>query len=187
MNGRRGTRGLGGRFLIVGLMVGLVSAVPVEAQRGTGRRGGGMQNRAELEQRVRAQMGRMMQQRLGLTEDQAAELSEVVGSFDERRAELARAELAARRRVEALVLEGGEDDSEARELLTRMADLRQQEAAIFAEEQHALLEVLSPLQVLEMHGLREQIGQRIRALRGGRDDSAGSRRGRGRGGERRER
>ena len=174
----------GGRLLLVGLMAGLVLAGPLEAQRGTGRRGGGMQDRDALEQRVRAMMGRMMQQRLGLTEDQSAQLSEVVGAFDERRAELALAELAARRRVEALVLEGGEDDTEARELLARMAGLRQQEAAIFAEEQDALLEILSPVQVLQMHGMREQIGERIRALRGDRGETRGGRR---RGGGSRER
>jgi Spy/CpxP family protein refolding chaperone len=153
--------------LLAGIVLGLVAAAPVEAQRGSsGRRGGGEQDRAELEQRVRMQMGRMMERRLGLTQEQATALSDVVQGFDERRREMRRSEQAARRRVEALLLEGGEDDTEARELLARMADLRQQEAALFAEEQEALLDVITPIQVLQMQALREQIGQRIRALRG---------------------
>ena len=50
---------LGGRLLLVALAASLVVAAPVEAQRGSGRRGRGDQDRAELEQRIRAQMGRM--------------------------------------------------------------------------------------------------------------------------------
>ena len=55
------------------------------------------------------------------------------------------------------MLEGGSDDGEATELLTRMTDLRAQEAELFAAEQAALLEVLSPIQVLQMQSFREQI------------------------------
>ena len=98
------------------------------------------------------------------------------------RRDLARQEQATRRRVEALTLEGSSDDEEAMELLTRMADLRAEEAALFQAEQERLLEVLSPFQVLEFHSLREQLGERIRSLRrgqggrrgpgGGEDDSA---------------
>jgi len=124
------------------------------------------------------QMGRMMERRLGLTRDQATALSDVVQGFEERRREMRRSEQAARRRVEALLLEGGEDEAEARALLARMADLRQQEAALFAEEQEALLGVITPVQVLQMQDLREQIGQRIRALRGrGGGEGRGQRRG----------
>jgi hypothetical protein len=59
-----------------------------------------------------------------------------------------------------------------------MVDLRAREAQLFAEEQEALRAVLTPVQILELHALRAQIGQRIRALRGGRDGRS-ERRGRG--------
>lgn len=154
----------------------MLVAGPLEAQRGPAGRRGGAQNREQLEQRVRAQMGRMMQQRLGLSEEQAEQLSEVVQSFREEQRGLFRAEQATRRRVEALLLEGGSDD-EALELLTRMADLRAQEAELRAAEQAALLEVLSPILLLEMQSIRDDFGRRIRALGRGRGDpSSGSRR-----------
>ena len=161
------------------LTAALVLAAPVEAQRGPQGHRGGARNREQLEQRVRAQMGRMMQERLDLTEEEAEQLSEVVQGFQVQRRELFRLEQATRRRVEAFMLEGGSDEEEAIELLTRMVDLRAQEVELLAVEQAALLEVLSPIQVLQMQSFREQIGQRIRALGGARGDQPGGRRRRG--------
>jgi hypothetical protein len=51
--------------------------------------------------------------------------------------------------------------------MERMAELRLQEAELFRAEQEALLEVLTPTQVLGLQALRQELGQRIRALRGG--------------------
>jgi Spy/CpxP family protein refolding chaperone len=156
-----------------------IAALPALAQqRGDpGRRG--PEAREQLEQRIRAQMGRMMRERLDLTEQQAEVLAQVVQGFDERRRELFREEQATRRRVGELLDEREPDEAEAAALVARMAELRRSEAQLFTEEQQALSEVLSPMQVLELHELREQIGRRIRALRGGRDDEPGRRRGRG--------
>lgn len=149
------------------LLASLMAAQPVDAQRF--RRGGTAQNRAELEERVRARTARLIQQRLGLDEQQADSLSAVVAGFDARRRELARQELAVRRRVEALMLEGGEDQTEARALLERMAELRTEEAGLFRDEQARLLQVLTPVQVLQLQALRADLGRRIRALRGRRE------------------
>lgn len=135
---------------------------PADAQR----RGGDPADRARIEQRIRAQMARMMQERLGLDEEQATRLSEVAESFESRRRELARQEFETRRRVEAL-LESGGDEAEARALLELQVALRSQEAELFREEQEALLEVLTATQLLELQDLRQDLGRRIRALRGG--------------------
>jgi len=156
--------------LIGGLAVAVLVAAPLEAQRGPpGRRGQG-QNRAQMEQRIRARMGQMIQERLGLAEEQSARLGEAVQDFDAQRRELAGWGQATRRRVEALMLEGGEDEAEARELLARLAEIKVREAELFQAEQTRLLEVLSPVQVLQFQTMREQIGQRIRALRRGREE-----------------
>jgi len=168
MNRRRGGRWAAAMWTL-GVCVALASPPPAEGQRTPPRPGDGRgPDREMLEQRVRAQMGRMMRQRLGLNEEEAARLSEVVQDFDGRRRELLRLEQATRRRVEALLLEGGEDAAEGRELLERMSDLRVREAELFREEQEALLDVLTPVQVLELQTLRQELGQRIRTLRGGR-------------------
>jgi Spy/CpxP family protein refolding chaperone len=135
-------------------------------------------NRAQIEQRIRAQMGRMMQERLGLNAEEAARLSDVVQQFDGRRRELADREQDVRRRAEEITRSGG-DASGARELLQQQADLRMEEAQLFGEEQRALLDVLTPAQVLELQDLRQDIGRRIRALRNPRGDAQDGPRGPG--------
>lgn len=173
----------GPRALLLGMLSGaLLLGAPLDAQRGPDGRRGLSQDRARLEQRIRSQMARMMRDQLDLTDDQAGELSALSQTFDGLRRELARSEQATRRRVEALMLEGGEDEEEARELLSRMSELRDREAALFREEQDELLGILTPVQVLKMQNMREQIGRRIRALRGGRGNDMGSPRRRGGGG-----
>lgn len=146
---------------LVALLATLVVPGRAQAQRGRGE----PPDRAALEQRIRAQMGRMMQERLGLSDEQAARLSEVVQSFDGRRRDLAQREQDTRRRVAALT-EANDDDAEARSLLELQAQLRMEEAQVFGAEQEALLQVLTPRQVLELQDLREDLGRRIRALRG---------------------
>lgn len=136
-------------------------------------------DRQELERRFRAQMARLVQERLGLDDAGAAALREVTDRFDGRRRELGRAEFQTRRRVEALVEQGSGDAEEARALVERLVELRAQESALFAEEQAALLEVLTPVQVLQLHELREELGRRIRALRSRGDDRGRRRGGRG--------
>lgn len=143
----------------------LLLTVPLSAQDRRDRRPG-PQDREAMEQRVRAQMARMIRDELGLTEAEYEPVGQVMGRFHEERRSLARSEQATRRRVEALLLEGGEDTEEARELLAHLVELREEEAAIFRREQEALLEVLSPAQVLELHAVRERIIRRIRSFRG---------------------
>jgi len=127
----------------------------------------GPPDRTELERRVRARFGEIVKERLGLTDEQAQKLGETVQGFQQDRMRLFREEQAVRRRVEALVLEGGDDSAEARQLLQRMQELRAEEAALSEREQGKLLEFLTPLQVLRFQALREEMGQRIRRLRGG--------------------
>lgn len=132
-------------------------------------------NRQELEQRLRTQMTRIIQERLELTDEESERLSQVMEHFQEERRTLARSEQATRRRVEEVTAEEG-DDAEARELLDRLVELRAEESRLFQAEQEALLDVLTPTQVLRLHALREQMGRRIRALRGRRPGGDAARR-----------
>lgn len=160
------------------LAVGLWALVPASTSAQQGAPGRGDVDRTQLEERIRLQLARVTRERLGLDEAEAARLSEVVRSFDGRRRELLAEEQATRRRVEALLAAGSTDQSDARELLTRMSELRRQEADLFREEQDALLQVLTPVQLLTLQELRQDFGRRIRAL----DDGRGGRPGVGRGG-----
>jgi Spy/CpxP family protein refolding chaperone len=169
-----------GRRLGVGsvmiLAAGLVVTAPVDAQRPQDGRRGRFQDREQLEQRIRAQMGRLMRERLGLSDEDAVALGEVVESFEGRRREIYRLEQETRREVDALREDPAPEQEAAAALLDRMVDLRAREARLFAEEQEALRAVLTPVQILELHALRAQIGQRIRALRSGRDGRSETRR-----------
>lgn len=175
------------RWMRFGLVVAVVCATasPVDAQN-RGNRRGSPQDREELMERIRARMASMMQERLGLTDAESERLSEIVQSFEARRRELARTEMAARRRVEAFESNGDVTEAEAAELIRQLVELRREEVLLFEAELEALHEVLTPVQVLELQALREQMGRRIRSLRGGdRDrgrspeDSRSRRRGRG--------
>lgn len=132
-------------------------------QRGQGRMGP-PQERADLEQRVRQRFAQVILLRLGLDDEQARQLSEIMASFQENRMQLMREEQALRRRVEAVVLEGGVTEDEAAGLLDRMVELREREVALFRTEQAGLMNVLTPYQVLQFHELREQLNARVRAL-----------------------
>lgn len=123
-----------------------------------------------MEQRVREQIARIVKERLGLSEAESERLSALVRDYDGRRRELARNENEMRRRVESLVEDGPVTDEAARALLTGMIEHRRAEAALFAEEQAALLELLTPVQILQLQHLRDELGRRIRSLRGGDDD-----------------
>lgn len=150
---------------LIFMAVGVCVTAPLAAQNPQGRRGP-PQDRAEMERRFRAQMTRLVQERLQLSNEESLQLGEAMQRFDTRRRDIRRSEVATRRRVEALMIEGG-DDQAAAELLARLSDLRHEESALFDEEQEALLEVLTPTQVLQLQALREEMGRRIRALRGG--------------------
>jgi Spy/CpxP family protein refolding chaperone len=149
-------------LVLVGLVAGFASGAAAQEPRQRPAR-----DRSQMEQRIRAQMARMIKERLDLTDEQFASLSEVTRGFEQRRRQLFRADQATRRRAEAIVLEGGQDEDAARELLERVAELRRDELALFEEEQAALLEILPAHKVLQLQALREEMGRRIRSLRRG--------------------
>jgi hypothetical protein len=60
-----------------------------------------------------------------------------------------------------------------------MVELSGQEATLFREEQEALLQILSSPQVVRLIMMRQQLGDRIRRLRGGGGRGRGSQGGRG--------
>ena len=151
------------------LVAGTLLLTPAAAQqRGMGPGGAQRpQDRQQLERRVRARFAEMMQQRLGLSAEESQRLNATVESFMERRQRLVADEQALRRRMDAIALEDEPTEAEARTLLARMQELRDAEVSLFREEQEALMKVLSPVQLVRFHAMRERLGQRIQQLRGG--------------------
>lgn len=171
--GRPSLVNLARRVILPSLLLCLVAA-PVDAQDRRDRRPSS-DERQEMERRARAQMSRMIREELDLTEAEYEPISAVMDRYGDQRRNLARSERELRRELEALLEGRVEDTTEASSVLGRLVELREQEASIFREEQEALLEHLTPTQVLQLHSLREQISRRIRELRGRRGGGDGDR------------
>ena len=162
----RVTKGALGFFLVF-LMGGADSLV---AQRS----GGGGAQRAEMERRIQAGFDDLVREDLGLDDDQVGALQDMTDAFRVRRLEFSLSERRSRARVMG-VGRGGRGggaaadltDEEATEMLAEMLELSDQEATLFREEQEAFLQVLRPSQVVRYIVMRQQLGDRIRGLRGG--------------------
>ena len=135
----------------------LALAGAVHAQQGPPR------DRARMEEQVRQRFEQLMFQELGLDEASGQVVAETLRSFRPARAELAQRRRRLQRRMESTGALLSEE--EAREVLAGLAGLAREEADLLAQEQDALLEVLSPPQVVRLYGLREAFGARLRQLR----------------------
>ena len=135
---------------------------------------GGVQGREELERRVQARFAEMMRQRLGLTAAEAQQLNQTVESFAGERRRLLVEEETVRRRAQAFLGERNATEADATALLSRMRELRHQEARLFQAEQEALLTVLTPIQVVQFLGMRAELGERIQQLRRGQGPPGGA-------------
>lgn len=152
-------------------VLALAVLAPVVAGQGPPRDRSG--DREQLEQRVRARMAQVIRERLGLTAEEGARLDAIMESFHEQRRALRREEWALRQSVSALGEGGSMGEADAREVLERMVELREEEVRLFRDEQEALLEVLTAEQLLTFQALRDRIGDRIRELRRGRGGGRG--------------
>jgi len=148
----------------------LVAAPALDGQqrgRGQGERG----DRAQMRHAVQQRFNQAMQERLGLNEDQMRELGQVMREFGEQRRELSQRQQRARMRVRMLGREemGGAELTEesAREALDELLAIAEEEVRLFRDEQAAMLEMLTPIQMLQFQQLREQMAERLRSMRGG--------------------
>ena len=163
MNGqsRMMNRALG--LLITALLMG--GAEELVAQL----RGGGGQ-RQQMERRIQARFDNLVREELELSDDQVRQLQETLEAFRSRRVEFSQRERNTRARVARLGAPGGGrelTEQEASQILAEMLELSGDEATLFREEQQALLQTLSAPQVVRFIVMRQQLGDRIRTLRGG--------------------
>ena len=132
-------------------------------------RGGGRGSRADMELRIQARFDNLVREDLDLGDDQMRRLQEAVGDFNNRRLEFAQRERVSRGRVGRLGGAGrgvGLTEEEASAILAEMLELGDQEATLRREEQEALLEILSPQQVVRYIVMRQRLGDQIRGVRG---------------------
>ncbi len=169
-----------GILMTVLLMGGAEGLVAQQGRRGSPQAGGGQ--RADMELRVQARFDNLVREELGLGEDQWRQLQEAVADFSGRRVDFSQREFSTRARVGRLGgPAGGREltEQEASEILAEMLELSDAEATLLREEQEALLRILTAPQVVRYIVMRQQLGDRIRSLRGGGGPGRGRPGGRG--------
>jgi len=167
-------------ILMTILLMGGAEGLVAQGRRGSPQAGGGQ--RAEMELRVQARFDNLVREELGLGEDQWRQLQEAVADFSSRRVDFSQRELGTRARVGRLGGPAGGREltvQEASDILAEMLELSDAEATLFREEQEALLRILSAPQVVRYIVMRQQLGDRIRDLRGGGGPGRGRPGGRG--------
>lgn len=165
-------------LITIAAAVWLAAPGPLLAQRrGRNPMRGQGRGRIEMEQRVRATFQRRLFADLGLTAAERSSVQGVMAAFRQRRLDFAQRERETRERVQELRARRGDGEeipeAEAREALEAIAQLRQEEAQLFQEEQTALLQTLRPDQVLRLLQARDAFGDRIRRLRRGGGEDGG--------------
>jgi hypothetical protein len=142
----------------------LLVAAPVVAQQ-TGPPQRGPIDRSQIEQRIMAQFRTLVGTELGIDSVTAGALFAVVGEMQEERRALQMRESALNRRLRGTGVYLS--DQQSAEALDEFIAIKREELRLLEAEHVRLGEVLSPPQLLRFYSLREEMGERIRRLRGG--------------------
>lgn len=127
--------------------------------------GAGSGPRTRLEQRVLGRFDALVQQRLGLTDEQSLRLREMLAGFHERRRQFVGDRQRARQELLRLGDVGDLTEDQAIGALEEMIRLGEEELRLFRTEQEALVEVLTARQILQFVVMREQLHERIQNIR----------------------
>jgi hypothetical protein len=134
-------------------------------------------NRAQLEQRVRQQMGQVLRNRLGLNDAQMTKLQETNRRFDDKRRILVDQERDIRMSLrDEMLRPDSARQAQIGGLLDRMVKVQRQRVDIFEQEQKELGGFLTPMQRLQYFTVEEQMRQRMQQMR---QQQMGGRGGRG--------
>jgi Spy/CpxP family protein refolding chaperone len=138
------------------------------AQRPGAAAGGGSQQREQLEARFRQQFARVVQQRVGLTNDQMARLRPINQRHAEQRRALQLQERSARIALQqALRNPDAADSAEVSRLLGQLVETQKRRAALLETEQRELATIMTPLQRARFMALQEQLRRQVEQRRGG--------------------
>ncbi len=159
---------------IITILAAVLVTVPgplLAQRRGRNPLRGQGRGRIEMEQRVRATFERRLFADLGLTSGERSRVQGVMETFRQQRIDFALRERRTRERVQDLQARRADGkeipEAEVRDALEAIAQLRQEEAQLFRDEQNALLQTLRPDQVLFFLQARGAFADRIRRLRRG--------------------
>jgi Spy/CpxP family protein refolding chaperone len=143
------------------LLIAMVGAIPVSAQRGAARGNRAAQLRRQIEQ-VFMQQAR---NQLGLTAEQATRVQEIVGQFAGTRLDLDVQERALTTALRGQLRPGiAADGDSVSKLVAALNANRVANAQSFQNEMNALARVLTPVQLGEFQLLNDRLLERIRQL-----------------------
>lgn len=125
--------------------------------------------RDSLEARVRARMGLMLRNQLGLNDEQVRRFQATNQRFEGQRRELFEQERTVRRELrEALsATDTTRQQAQVAALLDRTLELQRRRLDLIEAEQRELATFLSPVQRARLFGIEEQIRRRVMELREG--------------------
>jgi hypothetical protein len=168
------------RGIVLVLMLGAFAPDAVGAQQRSRQRQPA--ERAQLEQRLRQQLARVVRDRLGLNDQQMQRLSEVNQKYDAERRELVRREFDVRRGLRQRLTDtsGAVDENAVGQLLTDQLRIQRARVDLLEAEQADLAQFLTPSQRAKYLAIQEQMRRQMDQMRGRRsalDDRAGPPRG----------
>lgn len=122
--------------------------------------------RAQLEQRLRERLARVVQQRLALDQAQMRRLQATSQRFEKQRLDLVRQERDARMQLrEELVDSSSADQAKVSGLIDRLLGLQRQRLDVLAAEQKELATFLTPIQRAKYLALQDQLRRRVEQMR----------------------
>lgn len=156
-----------GRSVLAGLaLLALAAAADAQQQPANSSDAPPRRQRVALEQRVQQGLGRLMRERVGLSDAQIRQLAPVRQRFEARRRELLTGERAARTELRRLIQAGGTDSTtQARvaALIAQLHDLQRRRVQLFEDEQRELAGFMTPVQRARYQAVQENIRRRVQA------------------------
>jgi hypothetical protein len=158
-----GTADLAGQQRLGGPGQGQAVGQERQGARQGGATGQGQDDRRETMARVQAEHERRMVEELGITRAQGTLLRALLHRYRETRMQIM-AERAQIREDLVRHSEVGGSEGDAQRILDRMRALRARELEMQRAEEEALLDILTPSQILQMQVLRDRFSEQIRQL-----------------------
>jgi Spy/CpxP family protein refolding chaperone len=124
--------------------------------------------REQLEARLRREFTRVVQQRVGLTDDQLAKLGPINRSFSEQRRTLQLRERDTRVAIQRAIRDtaGRSDSARVSGLLQQLVDIQKRRVQLVEDEQRALATIMTPVQRARYMALQEQTRRQVEQRRG---------------------
>lgn len=164
-------------LLALALVCGLVAA-PASAQ--TRDSAARAEQRAGLERKLRARLGEVVQQRLGLTAEQARQLEAVDRRYQPERRRLMQREMEVRRALrQQVAARDSANQTTTAALLDQMIGLQRERTELLAREQRDLAAFLTPVQRAQLIALQSDLHRRVMNARRGGGGRSGREPGRG--------